>query len=75
MLNRKNLLAALAFAAPLLLIAAKPDKPKKEKGPFEVAKPAFKPDYNQPAFDAANAKPEHLEPSMFKVPEGLEITG
>lgn len=74
MLNRKKLLAALAVAAPLLLIAAKPDKPKKDKGPFQAAKPAFAPDYNQPAFDAANAKPEHLEPSMFKVPEGLEIT-
>ena len=74
MLNRKNLLAAFAVAAPLVLIAAKPDKPKKDKGPFEVAKPAFVPDYNQPAFDAAKSKPEHLEPSMFKVPEGLEIT-
>ncbi|WP_395717485.1 PVC-type heme-binding CxxCH protein [Prosthecobacter sp.] len=74
MLSRKNLLLALFLAAPLLLIAAKPDKPKKDKGPFEVAKPAFKPDYNQPPFDAATAKPEHLEPSMFKLPEGLEIT-
>ena len=74
MLNRKNLLAALAVAAPLVLIAAKPDKQKKNRGPFEVAKPAFKPDYNQPAFEASQAKPEHLEPSMFKVPEGLEIT-
>lgn len=74
MLSRKNLLVAFSIAAPLLLIAAKPDKPKKDKGPFEVAKPAFKPDYNQPAFDPAKARPEHLEPAMFKVPEGLEIT-
>jgi putative membrane-bound dehydrogenase-like protein len=74
MLFRKNLLAALSVAAPLLFIAAKPDKPKKDKGPFEVAKPAFQPDYNQPAFEPEKAKPEHLEPSMFQVPEGLEIT-
>ena len=74
MLNRQNLLVALALVAPLALIAAKPDKPKKEKGPFVAGKPAFAPDYNAPAFDATKVKPDHLEPSAFKVPEGLEIT-
>ncbi|MFM2166188.1 MAG: hypothetical protein RIS79_559, partial [Verrucomicrobiota bacterium] len=74
MLKRPNLLLALVVAAPLVSLVAGPDKPKKDKGPFEVAKPAFKPDYNQPAFDASQAKPEHLDTSMFKVPEGLEIT-
>lgn len=74
MLNRLILPAVLALAAPLVILAAKPDKPKKEKGPFEVAKPAFAPDYTQPAFDAGAVKPEHLEPGMFTVPEGLEIT-
>jgi len=74
MLNRQNLLVALAIVAPLALIAAKPDKPKKEKGPFVAGKPAFAPDYTTPAFDATKVKPDHLEPSAFKVPEGLEIT-
>jgi len=74
MLKRPNLLVTLALVAPLALIAAKPDKPKKEKGPFVAAKPAFTPDYNAPAFDATKVKPDHLEPSAFKVPEGLEIT-
>ena len=71
---RKNLLFALALVAPLALFAAKPDKPKKEKGPFVAGKPAFAPDYNAPAFDASKVKPDHLEPNAFKVPEGLEIT-
>ena len=73
--NRSRLLLAFALAAPLLLPAAKPDKPvKKEKGPFVAAKPAFTPNYDAPAFDPAAVKPEHLDTSMFKVPEGLEIT-
>jgi putative membrane-bound dehydrogenase-like protein len=74
MLKRPNLLVALAIVAPLALIAAKPDKPKKDKGPFVTAKPAFTPDPKTPAFDAKKVKPDHLDPSMFKVPEGLEIT-
>lgn len=72
--HRKKLLVALALAAPLALIAAKPDKPKKDKGPFVAAKPAFTPNYDAPAFDPAAVKPDHLEPSAFQVPEGLEIT-
>lgn len=74
MLNRETLLIAITLTAPLLLQAANPPKTKKEKAPFETAKPAFAPDHNQPAFDASKAKPEHLEPAMFKVPDGLEIT-
>jgi hypothetical protein len=40
--NRKNLLVALALVAPLALIAAKPDKPKKDKGPFVAANPPLR---------------------------------
>lgn len=74
MLKRSNLLVALAIAAPLALIAAKPDKPKKDKGPFVAGKPAFTPDPAVPAFDPAALKPDHLDTSLFTVPEGLEIT-
>lgn len=74
--NRKNLLVALALVAPLALLAAKPDAPKakKDKGPFVAGKPAFTPNYDNPAFDPAKVTPDHLEPAAFKVPEGLEIT-
>ncbi|MFN0075901.1 MAG: PVC-type heme-binding CxxCH protein [Prosthecobacter sp.] len=72
--NCKNLVVVLAIVAPLALIAAKPDKPKKDKGPFVAAKPAFTANPKTPAFDASKVKPDHLEPSAFKVPEGLEIT-
>ncbi len=60
-----------AFLAPLQ--AAKPDKPKKDKE-FIPGKAAFSPDPKTPAFDPAQVKPEHLDTSMFKIPEGLEIT-
>lgn len=53
--------------------AGKPDRPKKEKV-FVAAKAAFTPDPNTPAFDAAKVTPDHLDTSMFKVPEGLEVT-
>ncbi len=77
MLNRSNLLVALALVAPFALMSASPDKPakaKKDKGPFVAGKPAFTPDANTPAFEAEKVQPDHLEPSMFKVPEGFEIT-
>jgi putative membrane-bound dehydrogenase-like protein len=74
MLKRSNLLVALAIAAPFALIAAKPDKPKKDKGPFVAGKPAFTPDPAVPAFDPAAVKPDHLDTGLFTVPEGLEIT-
>jgi hypothetical protein len=53
--------------------AAKPDKSKKGKE-FISGEAAFTPDPNTPAFDAAQVKPEHLDTSMFKIPEGLEIS-
>lgn len=72
--NRHRLLVALALAAPFALSAAPPDKPKKDKGAFVAGKPAFTPDPATPAFDEKAVTPDHLEPGMFKVPEGLEIT-
>ena len=75
--NRPNLLVVLALVAPLAFMSASPDKPakgKKDKGPFVAGKPAFTPDPNTPEFDASKVTPDHLEPSAFKVPEGLEIT-
>lgn len=77
MLNRSNLLVVLALVAPFVFMSANPDKPakaKKDKGPFVAGKPAFTPDPNTAAFDPAQVKPDHLEPSAFKVPEGFEIT-
>jgi hypothetical protein len=62
-------LAGLSFT----VFAAKPDKPKKPSN-YVVGKPAFTPDPKTPAFDAAKVTPEHLDTSMFKVPEGLEIS-
>ncbi|SKB02887.1 putative membrane-bound dehydrogenase domain-containing protein [Prosthecobacter debontii] len=70
---------ALALLAGLTvsLYAAKPDRPekpaKKEKE-FVAAKPAFTPDPAVPAFDPNQVTPEHLDTSMFKVPEGMEIS-
>ncbi|MFM7607133.1 MAG: PVC-type heme-binding CxxCH protein, partial [Prosthecobacter sp.] len=74
MLAPKKLIFTFAVAAPFVLFAAEPDKTQKDKGSFEGTKPAFKPDYHQPAFDPEKTQAEHLEPSMFHVPEGLEIT-
>jgi len=64
---------ALFAGLTLPLLAVPPDKPKKEKV-FVAAKPAFTADPNTPAFDAAKVKPDLLDTSTFKVPEGLEIT-
>ena len=75
--NRFNLLVVLALVTPFALMSASPDKPakaKKDKGPFVAGKPAFTPDPSTPAFEAEKVQPDHLEPSMFKVPEGFEIT-
>jgi putative membrane-bound dehydrogenase-like protein len=77
MLYRSFFLVVLALVAPFALLSAPPDKPakgKKNKGPFVAGKPAFTPDPSIPAFDPTLVKPDHLEPSAFKVPEGLEIT-
>lgn len=67
----------LAFLTGLTVsgLAQKPDSPaKKVEKVFVPAKPAFSPDPNTPAFDASKVTPDHLEPSMFQVPEGLEVT-
>jgi len=75
--NRSNLLVVLALVAPFAFMSASPDKPakvKKELGPFVAGKPAFTQDPNTPAFDAAKMQPDHLEPSLFTVPAGFEIT-
>ncbi len=62
--------AAKPEAAPQPKAAA---EPKKEKG-FTPNQSAFKPDPATPAFDPAAVKPDHLDTSMFKVPEGLEVS-
>lgn len=85
MLRPSTLLALIAGLA-LPALAAAPEKPaekprpnaaqakaKKEKV-FESGKPAFTPDLNSPAFDPAQVTPQHLDTSMFKVPEGFEIS-
>jgi putative membrane-bound dehydrogenase-like protein len=67
---------------PLLLLAAlsttahgqKPKNPRREKPPFEPGKPAFSPNYDQPAFNPATAQPESLPPATFHLPDDLEIT-
>jgi putative membrane-bound dehydrogenase-like protein len=63
---------AAGLASAVLAAGEKPDKPNK-KSNYVVGKPAFAPDYNQPAFDPAKTAPEHLDVSMFHLPEGLEI--
>ncbi|GAA5146984.1 hypothetical protein GCM10023213_40960 [Prosthecobacter algae] len=67
---------ALALLAGLTVsvFAAKPDKPAKKEKEFVAAKPAFTPSADTPAFDPSKVTPQHLDTSMFKVPEGLEIT-
>lgn len=67
------LLLTLAVSSTLSAQPAKPKGPGK-KGPFEPGKPAFAPSESKPAFDPAAAKEEHLDASMFHVPEGLEVT-
>jgi putative membrane-bound dehydrogenase-like protein len=72
MLRTFTVLVLLAGLIPSLP-AARPDKPAKQKV-FEAGKPAFAPDLQAPAFESAKVTPAHLDTSMFKVPEGLEIT-
>lgn len=70
-------ITALTFLAALVTfsaVAAPEEKPKREKKIFEAGKSAFSPDPSVPAFDASKVTPEHLDTSMFKVPEGLEVT-
>lgn len=78
--NHKRLLLSLALVAPFAFIAATPTQPKKPVAAkkavkvFVPGKPAFTPDPSVAAFDPSKVTPDHLEPSAFKVPEGLEIT-
>ena len=74
MLRSFTALVSLAALVTLSADAAPPDKAKREKKVFEAGKPAFTADPNVPAFDASKVTPEHLDTSMFKVPEGLEVT-
>lgn len=70
-------LLTLFFALGMsLFLPAQPAKPNAEgkKKAFEPGKPAFSPTESKPAFDPASAKPDHLDASMFHVPEGLEVT-
>lgn len=66
------LLAATA-SSPLSAQNAK-GKGKREKPPVEPGTPAFRPNYDQPAFDPAAVTPELLPPSTFHVPDDLEVT-
>ena len=52
---------------------AKPEKPKKNNKPG-LGKPAFEPSPDTPAFDFKNAKPDHIEPALFHLPDDLEVT-
>lgn len=69
---------ALLTGLTLPVFAAQPDKaktpPAQKEKVFETTKSAFSPDLNLPAFDPEKVTPEHLDTSMFKVPEGLEMT-
>jgi putative membrane-bound dehydrogenase-like protein len=82
MLRPTTALALIAILAGTAF-AAKPERPAKEARPakpvrpvkeFSPGKPAFTPDPAIAAFDPGKVTPEQLDTSMFKVPEGLEIT-
>ncbi|WP_208300293.1 PVC-type heme-binding CxxCH protein [Prosthecobacter fusiformis] len=79
MLRPTTALALLAVVT-VTAFAAKPEKPARPEKPvrpvkeFVPAKPAFTADPAVPAFDEKAAVPVHLDTSMFKVPEGLEIS-
>lgn len=49
-------------------------KAKREKPPVEPGTPAFKPNYEQPAFNPASVIPEHLPQNAFHLPDDLEVT-
>lgn len=75
MILPKSLVLALLAGFTVPAPAQKPDRPaKRAEKVFVPAKPAFTPDPNTPAFDPAKVTPDHLEPSLFQVPEGLEVT-
>ncbi|MBL9117866.1 MAG: c-type cytochrome [Verrucomicrobiaceae bacterium] len=65
---------ALVIVSCTSSLLAQPKGKGKNPKEFEAGKPAFAPNHDQPAFDPAAAKGEHLDPAMFRVPEGLEVT-
>jgi len=73
MLRPTFALLAIAAGLAVTVFAAKPDKPKKPNN-YAVGKPAFTPDLSAPAFDASKVTPDHLDTSMFQLPEGFEIS-
>ena len=74
MLHSSRFLRLIACAAALPLAAAPlpPKQVDKAKAANE-GKPAFEFNPNLPQFDPSAVTPDHLEPSMFAVPEGLEV--
>lgn len=62
------------LALPFSVLAQSSAQPKKAKEAFAPGKPMFTPTPGTPAFDPAKVTPDHLEPNMFKVPDGLELT-
>lgn len=67
---RPFILLALLAAS----VSVQAQKAKREKPPVEPGTPAFKPNYDQPAFDPASAKPEHLPTNTFHLHDDLEVT-
>lgn len=69
-------LALLLLAGlPLAAAAQKPNRPaKKAEKVFEPGQPAFTPDLKAPEFDPTKVTHDHLEASLFAVPEGMEVT-
>lgn len=71
-------LLVLALTASLAALSApaqsgKAAVPAKMDKGFTPGQAAVQPDAGTPAFDPARVTPEHLEPSLFKVPDGLEL--
>ncbi len=71
---KTSLALALLAGFSLQATAQKPDRPARKEKVFVPAKPAFTADPATPAFDPAQVTPDHLDASMFQVPEGLEVT-
>lgn len=65
----------LCLIAALSSTSAQPAKQEqKAKKVFEQGKAQFEPDTTQPQFDEKAVTPDHLDPALFKVPEGMEVT-
>ena len=75
--SMKLLLAVPAFAFACVAAQAAESSPFKQAEKLKAAnegKPAFTANLNQKRFDPATAVEDHLDPAMFSVPEGLEVT-